>query len=209
MTNNFGPANERHFARSQSAADESVAMGRFTGLAARAIQTAMFAAGAAVLGEDFPQMLPGAMQADGEVVFRYAELGGNVRNLFALQINLLQEFAVLLGHRGQQPFETLAEQAFVGSGGCVRKFVRESFQGPAAHIPAPVEINDGAAQDPVEPGYCVLLVHRLSVCRQRLYQTFLHEIFGQMRVADALARESNESLQILQQGIFDVMHGPA
>ncbi len=151
-------------------------------------------------------MLPGAMQADGEVVFRYAELGGNVPNLFALQIYLLQKFAILLGHRGQQPLETLAEQAFVSSGWGVRDFVCKSFQGPTAHIPAPVEIDDGAAQDPVEPGHCVLLVHRLSVCRQRLYKTFLHQIFCQMRVADTFARKSNESLQILQQGIFDVLH---
>lgn len=59
----------------------------------------MLAARAAVLGGHFPQMLPGAVQPNGEIVLGHPELGGDFRNFFPFQIDLLQQLAVLLGDR--------------------------------------------------------------------------------------------------------------
>ena len=49
---------------------ESVAPVAVFRLIAGAVETAMFAASLAVLGKQVPQVLAGAMQAHGEIVFR-------------------------------------------------------------------------------------------------------------------------------------------
>lgn len=72
---------------------------------------------------------------------------------------------------------------------------------------SPIQVDDGPSEDSIEPRDRVLCVTGFSIGGQRLHQTLLHDIFGDLPVAESFAGESNENIQVLQDGNFDARHG--
>jgi hypothetical protein len=175
-------------------------------LPAGAVQTPMLTAGPAVARDLFAEMFPGAMQPDGEIVFAQPEFRCDFAGVRPVQINALQQFPIWLRNGGQEPLEALAKQPFLARVWGIGQFLLKPLQCSPARIPAAVEVNDGTAQNPVEPRRSVLLFGRLFGRRQRFDKTVLHHVFCQMRITKALAGERHKGLQILEQGFFYMIH---
>jgi len=166
----------------------------------------MFATGPAVPGEHLAQVLARTVQPHGQVVLGDTERRRHFRRLFALQVNLLQEFPVWLGHGRQQAFETPAKQALVVVGRRLRQLPFEPVERAAAGVVPAVEINDRPPKNSVKPRNGVLLASRFPIRGQRLDETLLHHVLGQMRIADPLARETDKGLEVLQDRVFQRDH---
>lgn len=167
----------------------------------------MFAAGSTVPGNQIAQVFAGAVESHGKVVPGQTQLGCNLGWLFAIQINLLEQFPVLLGHRRQKASETLAEQTFVADSGCFSQLGLESGHRPPPGIVASIKVDDRAAQNPVKPCHRILFAGGFAVSGQRFEKAVLHEIGRQRFIANAFAGKTNEGLEILQQGVFEAVHG--
>ena len=183
-----------------------MAMRGFGGVVAGAIEATMSAAHAATPRESLAKVLPRAMQPHGDIILGKAEFGGDFGRLLALKVNLLNKVAILFRHHGQQPFKTLAENALVLIRWHFRKFLLESFQGPAPSPLASVDIDDGASQNPVEPLRRRLFTFWLSIGRECFNKAFLHDVLGQVLVAKAIARECYKHVQVADQRIGKLRH---
>lgn len=175
-------------------------------LSARTVQTSVFTACPAIARDLFPQMFAGAVQPDGEVVPGQTQLRRNRAHVISIEVNALQQVAILLRHGGQQTLEALTKQPFLVSAWRIGQVLLKTLQRSVARVVTAVEVNDRAAQDAVKPRYRVLLRSRLFGRCQRFYQTLLHHIFGQMRISNAAARERHEGLQVFKQRFFNVLH---
>ena len=151
--------------------------------------------------------MAGAMQPDGQIVRREAERGRRLLGRCAIEVDALQHVSILFRQAGQKPLHALAQDSFGSGIGLVGKFGLQSLKRTVADITPPIQVNDGAAQDAVEPRDDIFVGTGLAVGAQGFQQAVLHDIFGQMRVADALPGECHEGLQIFQQRFFDVRHG--
>ena len=59
---------------------------------------------------------------------------------------------------------------------------------------------------PVKPRDGIFITGRLVRRFERFYQTLLYYVFREMRIADAIAGEGREDVQILDQGFFETAH---
>ena len=175
-------------------------------LSARTVQTPVFTACPAIGRDLFPQMFAGAVQPDAEVVLGQTQFRRNRAHIISLEVNALQQFAILLRHGGQETLEALTKQPFLASAGRIGQVLLKPLQGSVARVVTAVEVNDRAAQDPVKPRYRVFLRSGFFGRCQRFYQTLLHHIFGQMRISNAAARERHEGLQVFKQRFFNALH---
>ena len=151
-------------------------------------------------------MLASAVKPDGEIVFGQAKFRCDRGKLASIEINALKQLPVLLRHGGEQPFEALAKQPLFAGVRRVGQFLLKPLQRSLARVPAAVEVNDGTAENPVEPRRSVFLFGRLFGGSQRFDKTVLHHIFCQMKIPKALAGERHEGLQVLEQWFFYVLH---
>ena len=141
-------------------------MRRFRSLFAGAIKTTVGAAGSTVLRERVAQVLPSAMQPHGEIVFRKTEFRCHLSRLLPLQVNLLQEIAVLFRHHGQEAFEALAESPFVFCARRLRNLLLEFFESTTPSALTAVDIDNRPPQDAIEPlGGCFFAL-RFTVRRK-------------------------------------------
>jgi hypothetical protein len=161
---------------------------------------------AAVLRKGLAKVFASAMQSHGEIVPGEAEPGSDFGGILPFQIDLLEKVAVLLGYKGQEAFEALAENAFVLNIGRFGEFLFKPFESASASILPPVNVDDGTSQDSIKPCCCGLLAFRLAICCQRLYKAVLHNIFGQVRVVQTATGERCEDLQVFQERIFKTAH---
>ena len=151
--------------------------------------------------------MAGAVQSDGQIVRREAERGRGLLGRCAIEVNALQHVSILLRQAGQEPLHALAQDSFRSGIGLFGKFGLQSLKRTVADITPPIQVDDGAAQNAVEPRDDIFISSGLAVGAQGFQQALLHDILGQMRVADPLSGESHEGLQIFQQRFFDVRHG--
>jgi hypothetical protein len=73
-------------------------------------------------------------------------------------------------------------------------------------VPAAVEVNDGTAENAVEPCHGVFLLSWLSGRSEGFDQAVLHNVFCQMQISNAFAGERYEGFQVRKQRIFSVLH---
>ena len=181
-------------------------MNRRRSLSAGAVQASVFATSPAIARNLFAKMFASAVKPDGEIVFGQAKFRCDLGKLASIEINALKQLPVLRRHGGEQSLEALAKQPLLTGGRRVGQFLLKPLQRSLARVPAAVEVNDGTAQNPVEPGHGVFLFGRLSGRSQRFDQAVLHHVFCQMQIPNALAGECHKGLQILEQGFFYVLH---
>ena len=177
------------------------------GIFAGAVGAAVGAATLAVGDEGVTELFAGTMKANGEVVAGEAEISGDLFRGFALKIDALKQGAVLFGKEGNEPPKAFAEGGFFFGGGSFGQFGAEAFVGAGAGILAAVEIDDGAAKDSIEPGGDCLGVGGLMIGGDGLEEAFLDEIFGEVFIADALASELDEGVEVFEDGLFQGSHG--
>ena len=166
----------------------------------------MSAARPAVLRKSFAKVFASAMQPHGKIVPGDAELRSDFIGLLALQIDLLEKVAVLLGDQKHEAFEALAENAFVLIIGRFWQFLLEAFEGTSPRILASVNVNNGPAKNSVEPCCGGIVAFRLSVCPERLYEAVLDNILGETRVVKTAASKGCKSLKVFHQRIFQTSH---
>lgn len=166
----------------------------------------MSAAHSAAPGESVAKVLASAMQPHGEIVFREPKFRSHFRRLLPLKIDLLQKIAVLFRHHRQEAFEALAEDAFVVIAWRLRQILFESFEGTASSPLSAIDVDDRAPEDTVKPLRRSLLAFGLTVRCKCFDEAFLNNVFGQMRVAEPIAGECHEHLQIADKQIFDGRH---
>jgi len=181
-------------------------MRRFRRLVAGAIKTTVGAAGSTILGKRVAQVLPSAMQPHGKIVFSDAEFRCHFSELLPLKVDLLQKFAVLFRHHGQEAFEALAESPLVRGTRRLGKFLLEPFKSTTASALTAVDIDNRPPQDAIEPLGGCFLAFRFTVRRESFQLAFLHNVFGEVGVAETIARESHEDFQILHQRRFEAAH---
>ena len=151
--------------------------------------------------------MTGAMQPNGQIARREAERGGGVLRRRAIEVDALEHIAILFRQSGQEPLDALAQDSFGSGVGLLWNFCSQPFERTVADIAPPIQVDDGAAQDAVEPSDDIFISSGLAVGAQGFQQALLHDIHGQMRVADALPGESHEGFKIFQKRFFDVRHG--
>ncbi len=173
---------------------------------AGAIQTSMFATCSAIARNHVAEKLASAVEPDGQIVFGQAEFRCDLGKPASIKVNSLKQLPVFLRHGGQQTLEALAKQPLFAAGRRVGQFLLKPFQCSLARVSAAVEVNDGTAQNPVEPCRSVFLFGQPFGGSQRFDKTVLHHVLCQMRISKALAGERHEGLQILEQGFFYVLH---
>lgn len=181
-------------------------MKRRRSLSAGAVQASVFATSPAIARNLFEKMFASAVKPDGEIVFGQAKFRCDLGKLASIEINALKQLPVLLRHGGEQSLEALAKQPLLAGGRRVGQFLLKPLQRSLARVSAAVEVNDGTAQNPVEPRRGVFLFGRLFGGGQRFDETVLHHVFCQMQIPKALAGERHEGLQVLEQGFFYVLH---
>ena len=175
-------------------------------LSARTVQTSVFTACPAIAHDLFPQMFAGAMQPDGEVVLGQTQFRRNHAHIISIEVNALQEVAILLRHGVQETPEALTKQPFLASAWRIGQVLLKPLQRSVARIVTAVKVNNRTAQDAVKPRHGVFLLGRLFCRSQRFNQTLLHHIFREMRIPDAAAHECHEGLQVSKQWFFNVLH---
>ena len=77
-----------------------MAMGYFGGLTTGAVEASMGAACATILRERLAKVFSRAVQPDGQVVLRKPELRSDFRGLLTIEVDLLEEIAVLFRNHG-------------------------------------------------------------------------------------------------------------
>jgi hypothetical protein len=184
----------------------STRMSRQLQLSAGAIQASVFATRPAIARDLFTQIFAGAVQPDGEVVLVQTQFCRNRAHIISIEVNTLQQVAILLGHVGQQTLEALTKQPFLASAWRIGQFLLKPLQRSVARVVTAVEVNNRTAQDAVKPRHGVFLLGRLFGRSQRFNQALLHYIFREMRVPDAAARERHEDLQVFKQSFFNRLH---
>jgi hypothetical protein len=166
---------------------------------ARAVQAAVLAANPAGALQFDAEPLPRPVQAHRQIVCGDPESGGGVLKRLAFQINSPEQIAVLFRQARQEPLYALANHALSRAIRAFRKLGFKTFKRALAGVATPVHVDNAATQNPVKPCDGVVVPRRLTVRLERFQQTFLHDVFRQMRIADALSRKGDERFQILEQ----------
>lgn len=175
-------------------------------IVARAIHAAMLRAEPAGLFQALAQLLPGAMMPHAQIVGGHPQRNPDLLRSFTAEIKPADEFRVIRLERGNQSFDTTTGDSFLLGVRRRIEFALQSLQHRLVHRAAAIEVNDRAAQDAVKPGHRVLLRRWFFSRSQRLDQTLLHHIFGEMRIPNAATRERHEGLQVFKQRFFNVLH---
>ena len=110
--------------------------------------------------------MAGAMQSDGQIVRREAERGCGVLRRRAIEVNALQHVSILFRQAGQEPLHALAQDSFGSGIGLFRKRGLQSLKRTVADITPPIQVDDGAAQDAVEPRDDIFVSSGLAVRAQ-------------------------------------------
>ena len=181
-------------------------MNRRRSLSAGAVQAFVFATNSAIARNLFAKMFASAVKPDGEIVFGQAKFRCDLGKLPAIEINALKQLPVLHRHGGEQSLEALAKQPLLTGVRRVGQFLLKPLQRSLARVPAAVEVNDGTAQNPVEPRHGVFRFGRFFGGSQRFDKTVLHHVLCQMRISKALAGERYEGLRVRKQWFFKVLH---
>jgi hypothetical protein len=175
-------------------------------LPAGAVETPVFGASPAVPQKFLAKMLSRTVQPDGEIVSCEAKIRSGLGGVLAIEINALEQFAILVRHGGQQALEALAERFFIVRIGRLGKLALELLQRVLSRCIAAVEIDDGMPQYPVKPSDGVFIADWLIRRFQRFHQTLLHHVLRKMRIADTASGEGGEDMQVLDQGFFETAH---
>lgn len=181
-------------------------MGIVPGFTARAVQASVFAAGPAVLGKGIAQMAARAVQADGEIVPGESQFARHHRGFLGLEVDLLEHLTILRREGGQEPPEASAQIPDLSRARFFGQFSFEQFQGPGTCVASTIEIDDRPAQDAIKPWHGSFLVGGLAIRFQGFDQTFLDEVFGQVRIANSFAGKGDERLQVPQNDIVHRIH---
>jgi hypothetical protein len=175
-------------------------------LSAGAVQASVFATSPAIARNLFAKMFASAVKPDGEIVFGQAKFRCDLGKFASIEINALKQVPVLRRHGGEQSLEALAKQPLLAGGRRVGQFLLKPRQRSLARVPAAVEVNDGTAENPVEPCHGVFLFSWLSGRSECFDQAVLHNVFCQMQISNAFAGERYEGFQVRKQWIFSVLH---
>lgn len=151
-------------------------------------------------------MLSRTVQPDGEIVSCQTKILRSPRGILAIEIDALDQFAVVFRNSWQQSLEALAKNLLIIRIGRFRQFTLELFKCSLSRCIATVEINDGIPQYPVKPCDGVFITGRLIRRLERFHQTLLHQILRQMRISDTIAGEGGEGVKVLDQGFFEPTH---
>ncbi len=178
----------------------------FVRIVARAIDAAVDAAGAAILGDRFAEVFAGAVELDAEVVPGQAELRGDGVLFVPLKVDFVQESAVSLGNEGQEAAKAPAELALLVVARGFRELFFETLQRPGPRALFAVKVDDGPAEYSIKPSDCLLVGFGMAVSGQGFDEALLHDILGEMVVAKAGAREGDERLEVFNDGVFDAGH---
>lgn len=154
----------------------------------------------------FAESLAGAVQADVQIVQRQTQRRRRVFRGCAVEIQALEQVAVLIRQAGQKPLEALAQDPFGGGIRLFGKFGLQAFERTGADIAPPIQVNDRVAQDAIEPRHRAFAVAGLVGRLQRLEEAVLHQVGGEFGVANALARERDEGVQVLDERVFGFCH---
>ena len=173
---------------------------------AGAVNATVLRADPAGLFQSSPQLLPGAVMPYAKIVSRHSQSRADLLGRFASQIEPSNQFRVIRLERGDQRFDTTTSDAFLLRIRRGIQFAFQSRQRGLVHRAAAIEVNDRAAQDAVKPGQGLGFLGWLLDRRHGFDQTILHHIFGELRIADAAARERHEGFQVRQQRFFDELH---
>jgi hypothetical protein len=180
---------------------------RFVGrVLAGAIEAAVNAAGPTIPGKRLSKMLPRPVESHGEIIPGYAERRRDFVRFPSLQINLFHQLAILLWHQGQKTPKTVAELLLILVGGRFWKLIFKALQSAALRPLLPVNIDYRPSKNSVKPPGRFLVRVGLPVGGQGLNQALLHDIFGQVVVAQPLSGKSHENLEILENSIFNARH---
>lgn len=171
-----------------------------------AIEASVLAARPAVRRENFPQVLAGSMEADVQVVAGQAELCGDVVWILSFQVDSQEQVSILLRNRRKEAMEALAEKTPVVGTRLFGELLGKAFKRPPAGIVAPIEVDDGMTQNPVEPTYRVFFRFRFARRRERFDERILDEVLREALVTNAAAGKSDEELQVSQNRLFDAFH---
>ena len=174
---------------------------------ARAIEAAVDAARATILGKSFLKVLPSPVKPHGEIIPRYAQRRRDLIRLLSLQINFFQQLPILLGHQRQKTPKAFAELPLILFAGCFRKLLFKTLQRAAACPPFPINIDNRSSKNSIKPRGCFLVRFGMTVGGQRFDQALLHGIFGQMVIAKAISSKRHESLEVPDNCIFNACHG--
>jgi hypothetical protein len=170
------------------------------------IEASVLAARAAVRRENFPQVLAGSMKADVQVVAGQAELRGDVVWILSFEVDSQEQVAILLRNRRKEAMEALAEETPVVGTRLFGELSGKAIKRPPAGIVAPIEVDDGMTQNPVEPTHRVFFRFRFARRRECPDERILDEVLREALVANAAAGESDEELQVFQNRLFDAFH---
>ena len=157
----------------------------------------MLGTGFAIPGKQFAEMLSSTVQPDGEIVSRQAKVLRSSRGILAIEIDALDQFAVVFRNSWQQSLEALAKNLFIVRIGRFRQFTLELFQCSLSRCIATVKIDDGMPQNSIKPRHGVLVTGRVIRRFEGLHKTFLNHVLRQMRITDAATGEGGEGVEIL------------
>ena len=173
---------------------------------ASAINASVLRAEPTGLFQTLAQLLPGAMMPHTKIIGRHSQGDADLLRCFTPQIKPTNQFRIIRLECGNQSFDTTANNTLLLG---IRRGIQLAFQSlqrGLVHRAAAVEVNDGTAQNPVEPRHGVFLFGRLFGGSQRFDQTLLHHIFGEMCIPDAATRERYEGFQVRKQRFFNRRH---
>src|SRR5688572_19965568 len=92
----------------------------------------------------FPtELLASTVQSDIQIVQRQAERRRRFLWGCAVEVNTLEQLAILFCQIWQKPLHALAQHSFGGGIGLFRKFGLEFFERTVADIASPIQIDDG------------------------------------------------------------------
>ena len=183
--------------------DGAAAVCRVTGAIKATVSAAYFAAFLQLGAET----LAGAMQPNVQIIYCQTERGRGLLGGRTVEVDSLQQVLILLRQAGQQPLHALAEESFGRGIGFFGKLRSQPFERTVANNVPTIDVDDGAAQNAIEPRHDIFVRSRLAIGAQSFQKALLHDVFGQMRVSDALPGERHKGSQVFQQRLFDVTHG--
>jgi hypothetical protein len=171
-----------------------------------AIETAVNAARAAILGKSFSKVFSGPVKSHGEIIVRYAHRCSDLVWLLSFQIHFFQQLPILLRHQRQEALKAFAQLPLFFLAGSFRNFFFKAIQRAAACPLFPINIDNRSSKNSIKPRDRFLVRFRMPIGSERFDQALLNDILRQVVIAQAFSGKRHEYLKILQNCIFNTRH---
>jgi hypothetical protein len=161
-----------------------------------AVEAAVIGASAAGLFDLAAQGFPGPMHADGGIVGRDSRLAREVADVAIVEIDDLQRLAIFGLEGCEKAGNTLADLLTEEGIGLLNPggLAAPGLQGALGSGAAAVMVDDGIAEDPIEPGDNLLILDA-GTAFDSAHEGGLEDVFGGFAGLDA-ALEEGEKLAV-------------